>query len=245
MTWGSAAGLRLTQGGAVLAPLWTPDGERVVFTWNVEGSNDLFRIPADGSGEGEPLTTSDVNDVSTSVTPDGRAALFVRIEGGQREVWEVALDGEHAQTPVLQGEFARGNADVSPDGRWMAYRSDQSGRMEIYVQPYPGPGPTVPVSIGGGDMVTWSSDGSELFYRIENRMMAVGVNADGTVGTPSELFDGDFFFQPNGTRNYHVAPDGRFLMLKSGDASTDSQPIAQVLLVQHWFEELKERVPVP
>ena len=241
---GSAAGLRLTQEARAVAPLWTPDGERVVFTWNVGGSNDLFWIPADGSGEGEPLTTSDVNDVSTSVTPDGRAALFVRVEGAQREIWEVALDGEPTPTPVLQGEFARGNADVSPDGRWMAYRSDQSGQMEIYLQPYPGPGPTVPVSIGGGDMVTWSSDGSELFYRIENRMMAVGVNDDGTVGTPRELFDGNFFAQPGGIRNYHVAPDGRFLMLKSGDASTDSQPIAQVLLVQNWFEELKERVPV-
>ena len=65
-------------------------------------------------------------------------------------------------TPVLQGEFARGNADVSPDGNWMAYRSNQSGQSEIYLQPYPGPGPTVPVSIGGGDLKPgWSCKGSK------------------------------------------------------------------------------------
>ena len=151
----SAAGLRLTQEARAMAPLWTPDGERVVFTYNPEGTNDLAWVPPDGSGEVELLTTSpDVGDVSTSVTPDGRAALFIRIDGAQREIWEVPLDGERTPTPVLQGEFQRGNADVSPDGKWMAYRSDQSGQMEIYLQPYPGPGPTVPVSIGGGDMAT-------------------------------------------------------------------------------------------
>ena len=127
----------------------------------------------------------------------------------------------------------------------MAYRSDQSGQIEVYLQPYLGPGPTVPVSIGGGDLVTWSSDGSELFYRIENRMMAVGVNPDGTVSTPTQLFEGNYFAQPNGIRNYHVAPDGRFLMLKSGDVSTDDQSVTQVVLVQNWFQELTERVPLP
>ena len=44
--------------------------------------------------------------------------------------------------------------------------------MEVYVQPYPGHGPTVPVSIGGGTSVTWSPDETELIYRLEDRMMA-------------------------------------------------------------------------
>ena len=76
-------------------------------------------------------------------------------------------------------------------------------------------------------------------------MMAVAVNADGTVSTPTQLFEGNYFFQPNGIRNYHVGPDGRFLMLKSGDVSTDDQALTQVVLVQNWFQELTERVPVP
>ena len=54
----------------------------------------------------------------------------------------------------------------------MAVDTDQSGQMEVYVQPYPGPGPTVPVSIGGGTSVTWSPDETELIYRLEDRMMA-------------------------------------------------------------------------
>ncbi len=246
----SAAGLRLTHEANASTPVWTPDGDRVVFDWDVAGTGDLHWVPADGSGEIERLVESEVKDVATSVTPDGRAVIFSRlVPGGGAEIWEVPLDGERTPIPLLQGEFSRGNGDVSPDGDWLAYRSDQSGQMEIYLQPYPGPGPTVPVSIGGGHSVTWSADGSELFYRGRgNRMMAVALNSDGftrRLGTPTELFQGSYLMEAaGGSRQYHVAPDGRFLML-TGNASTDEgSPPAQLTFVQHWFEELKERVPV-
>ena len=242
----SAAGLRLTQEGFAFPPVWTPDGERVVFAWGVGLAPALYWVPVDGSGEIESLTTSEVAETPTAVTSDGTSALFVRrISDRQHEIWEVPLDGDPSPTPVLQGEFVRGNADVSPDGNWLVYRSDQSGQMEIYLQPYPGPGPTIPVSIGGGSSVTWSADGSELFYRVDDRMMAVEVRPDGTVSAPTELFSGDYASQGGGLRQYHVGPDGRFLMLKASDASTDDdQPLTQVVLVQNWFEELKRLVPV-
>ena len=240
----SAAGLRFTQEAAAMGPVWTPDGERVVFRWNVAGSPDLYWVPVDGSGEIESPTTSDDADTPTAVTPDGASVLFVRVSDTQREIWEVPLEGERSPTPVLQGEFARGNADISPDGNFLVYRSDQSGQMEIYRQPYPGPGPTVPVSIGGGDSVTWSDDGSELFYRVDDRMMAVEVRPDGTVSTPTGLFSGEYVSQLGGIRQYHVGPDGRFLMLKASSAATDDQPLTQVVLVQNWFQELRRLVPI-
>ncbi len=77
-------------------------------------------------------------------------------------------------------------------------------------------------------------------------MMVVAVDAGGTVGTPTELFDGNFVGSPpGGVRQYHVAPDGRFLMLRSADASaSDTGLPTQVVLVQNWHEELKRLVPV-
>ena len=62
-------------------------------------------------------------------------------------------------------------------------------------------------------------------------------------GAPRELFRGDYV-DGAAVRAYHIAPDGRFLMLKTGDASTD-QGITQVVLVQNWFQELTEQVPLP
>ena len=243
----SAGGLRLTHEAQVSNPLWTPDGGRLVFRWDREGSPDIYWVPADGSGEPERLTTSETRDFPTSLTPDGRTVVFIKIDDQRREIWHVPIEGERTPTPVVQGEFARGNAEVSPNGNWLAYRSDQSGQIEVYLQPYPGPGPTVPVSIGGGNHVTWSRDGSELFYRQGTSMMAVEVNADGTVGTPTELFDGNYVMSGGrGVRQYHVAPDGRFLMLRSGDTpTTDTEVLTQVVLVQNFAEELTRLFPDP
>jgi hypothetical protein len=36
-----------------------------------------------------------------------------------------------------------------------------------------------------------------------------------------------------------MAPDGRFLMLKDADETTN-----EIVLVQNWFQELTERVPI-
>ena len=86
---------------------------------------------------------------------------------------------------------------VLPDGRFLAYVSDESGREEIYVQAFPGPSERIPVSIDGGREPLWSADGRELFFRYENRVMAVAVTADpaSPLGNPSsfsrDLMPGD------------------------------------------------------
>jgi Tol biopolymer transport system component len=248
----SAAGLRLTQEGATQTPVWTADGRIVFATDAAGGPFQIHAVMADGSGAPELLFTNEgiLGDYPTAVTPDGMHVVFSRlITGTHREILQLSLQGDPTMEPLLQGEFNRGNAEVSPDGRWLVYRSDQSGQMEVYVQPYPGPGPTVPVSIGGGTSVTWLPDGSELMiYRLDDRMMVVSVSADEgrvRIGQPTDLFRGAYIAAAlGGARQYHVAPDGRFLMLKDvvGQSPGDELP-PQVVLVQNWFEELRERVP--
>jgi Tol biopolymer transport system component len=246
----SAAGLRLTQEGATNTPVWTLDG-RLAFATNVAGGPfQIHTVMADGSAAPQHVLSNEgiLGDYPTAVTPDGMHLIFSRlITGANREIVQLSLQGEPTLEPLLQGEFNRGNAEVSPDGRWLVYRSDQSGVMEVYVQPYPGPGPVVPVSIGGGTSVTWSPDGSELIYRLDDRMMAVSVEAVGEtvrIGRPIELFRGEYVAAAlGGTRQYHVAPDGRFLMLKEAVSQVGDALPPQVVLVQNWFEELRERVP--
>ena len=48
-----------------------------------------------------------------------------------------------------------------------------------------------------------------------------------------------------GLRQMSVSPDGeRFLLLTSGRDLPAAPGSRQLIVVQHWFEELKERVPV-
>ncbi len=58
------------------------------------------------------------------------------------------------------------------------------------------------------------------------------------VGKPRLLFEGPYFMRRGGYPiSYDIAPDGRFLMIRSNPA-----PI-QINVVLNWFEELKRLVP--
>ena len=60
-------------------------------------------------------------------------------------------------------------------------------------------------------------------------------------GTPEPMFE-NTDLRTNWGRNYDVAPDGRrFLLTLNKEAPTNLAP-AQMIFVQHWFEELKRLV---
>jgi len=66
------------------------------------------------------------------------------------------------------------------------------------------------------------------------------------IGTPVKLFEPRYFTGRGGryiARPYDVSPDGqRFLMIKEPDG--DGPPaVPGLIVVQHWTEELKSRVP--
>jgi hypothetical protein len=45
-------------------------------------------------------------------------------------------------------------------------------------------------------------------------------------------------------RTYDVSPDGkRFLMIKEAASTNTTSPPPELIVVQHWFEELKRLVP--
>ncbi len=79
--------------------------------------------------------------------------------------------------------------------------------------------------------------------------MVVPIDTEPTfrAGNPERLFEGQYFVGGGrASRRFDIAPDGqRFLMVKPGGAPTDDATAApELVLVQNWFEELKQRVPV-
>ena len=58
---------------------------------------------------------------------------------------------------------------------------------------------------------------------------------------PTVLFEGDFWFQPGFlVRNYGVASDGRFLMVKQDEPGEGPTSVNVIL---NWFDELERLVP--
>ena len=64
-------------------------------------------------------------------------------------------------------------------------------------------------------------------------------------GSTASDVEGSTGSTPGGNREYHVAPDGRLLMLTMGTPTDEnSAPTTKLILVENWFQELTQRVPV-
>ncbi len=140
----------------------------------------------------------------------------------------------------------------------MAYTSDESGQAQVYVRPFPDvdSGGRWQVSTNGGHSPLWSPGGRELFYQMDDMVMAVPVKTEPvfSLETPRMLFRGTYSFQnrtqispPNlYPKIWDISPDGkRFLMIKPPGAATSVEGSARrINVVLNWTEELKQRVPV-
>ena len=61
-------------------------------------------------------------------------------------------------------------------------------------------------------------------------------------GRPQVLFEFAMNVAPYMARPYDIAPDGRFLIIRSGQAAGGGTA-QNLVVVQNWFEDLKARVP--
>ena len=227
------------------APLWTPDGERLVFSSNRDGQLGLYWKDSDGRGDVEQLVSLESQILSPyAVTPDGTAVLFnSRTTANGFDVNVLSLQEERSWTPLIASAVNEGSPSLSPDGFWVAYNSDETGQNEVYMERFPDLGERRLVSIGGGDDPLWSPDGRELFYRsLSNEMMSVAVVTEPTLtlGRPEVVFAGAYF--QIGGRRHDISPDGqRFLLIKPSSGTEDSGDITVIL---NWSEDLRRLVPV-
>jgi len=65
-------------------------------------------------------------------------------------------------------------------------------------------------------------------------------------GTPEMLLEGNYLPPFGRNRTFDVSPDGRFAIIRPaiGDSGTTSE-MADMVVVQNWFTELTDLVPVP
>lgn len=249
---------RLTFGPAFeLGAAWTPDGQSVIFTSGelpFLGAANVFRRAADGTGTIEQLTQGIAAIGPPTVTPDGKGLTFSRRPPAGRTATDLSdlmllpLGGERRPQPLVQTAFTEAFGEISPDGRWLAYQSNASGQSEIYVTPFPNVTTGKwQVSTSGGTQPLWARNAQELFYESMGALMRVSLTSSSTfaAGLPGRLFDAPGLHIPAVPgRLYDIAPDGqRFLMTKASRAADAPAPSARLVLVQHWFEEVKRRAP--
>jgi Tol biopolymer transport system component len=241
---------KMTTDGLSHDPVWSPDGKRIAFrAWESSGMT-MWWMPADRSAPAQRLNPAGTRESPVSFSPDGRFLSFDDKNTDTKDDARVLSLATNSAQPIAASRFAEGSAKFSPDGRWIAYASDESGKSEIYVQPFPGPGPKIQISNGGGFDPVWRRSGGELFYRNDNKMMVVAVNTahEFHASAPTMLWQGNYSSGAGSScgmpgvasSNFDVTSDGQhFLMVRDDDDAAFGKSIVVVL---NWAEELKSRM---
>ena len=231
---------------------WTPSGDAVAYSASgPDGTQNIWMTPADGGEEPRQLTALEGQVHFDQFSPNGPTISAHHHGSRSTNLLTVSLETPDAEPEKWFGRDSNDSDTVfSPDGRYVAHVSNRTGQREIVIQPFSGPGPQTPASVGGGREPAWARNG-ELFYRrpSDYAMMAVTVSTEPTltVGQPRMLFPGGADPQGSPRARYAVTSDGqRFLMsarwLSADDGAAEG---AQVNIVLNWVEELRQRVPIP
>lgn len=235
----SGTPVRLSASGTVNERAeWTPDGKRVLYRSDASGKSALWWRPSDLSGPAT-LLLGGPRDIyfEGMLTPDAQTLVYQEDTAGS-DIEYRRLAGDTAPRPIAVSPSDENMPRLSPDGRWIAFVTNESGATQVVVQPFPGPGGRVQVSVNGGSEPVWSRDGRRLFYRGDGKYIAASVStASGfavTVRTP--LFDDTYLTAPAPHANYDVSPDGsRLLVLRSASNN-------QFNVVHGWTQELRRRL---
>lgn len=197
----------LTDGGAlVLAPRFSPRGDRILYTSYESGFPRIFlmdiatrrrQVLGDQPGTMTfgPRFSPDGGSVIYSLSVDGRTNLYLlNLASGQR--FQLTNSGAIDTAPSF-----------SPDGQWIVFESDRSGTSQLYIMPAAG-GEARRISQGQGRYSTpvWSPRGDLIaFTKSNGGRFHIGVmRTDGSgerLLTASYLDEGPTW-----------APNGRVLM---------------------------------
>jgi hypothetical protein len=218
------------------SPLWSPDGQKIIFVSNRKGHRDLYQKASSGGGSEEVLLES--GEDKSCEDSNGRYVIYNQYTANKpREIRALPLFGDRKPFSVISGPGNVTEGHVSPNRKWISYTSSESGTPEIYVQDFPPAGSKWQVSIGGGVESSWNANGKELFYLQGNRLIAVDVNTESggfNRSTPRILFDAPF---ANPLRNaYLVTTDGQKFLINARIETKDTLPMTIVL---NWPAALK------
>lgn len=227
--------------GRDAAPVWSPDGSRIVFQSNRSGTTDLYQKVSSGVGEEELLLKSDHVKTPDDWSADGRFLLYRDLDPKtQTDLWVLPMTGEKKPEPVVRSPFTDFQGRFSPDGRWIAYVSNESGREQVYVTGFPSATRRIQISTAGGYQPRWRRDGKELFFFVFDAArgaMAVDitVSSDGTLkaGIPHALFAVNPVSNIVNRNAWEVTPDGQRFLIHTAQTQTTS--VSPITVVVNWL----------
>ena len=218
----------LTGGGVNAQPTWSRDGRWIMFALYDANGWALRRVSTTLPPETQLLLARD-----ESLGSGAEADLQLTTASGAA-TWRLPRQGPAAweqQCPAV--------GDRSPDGRWTAIASNG----EIRIEEWDAPRRTVVVARNEATEPRWSANGTEIYFRQPNRLVAAVFDAKLAAITGTRVLFRDVYkTDPCGVADYDRAPDsGRFVMVKPDDGQA---PTRLTLHFDGFFEDLRRAAPV-
>ncbi len=241
----AGAGLRQIPAGEGILPVWSPDGETIVYASAEPGATmNLYSVPRDGSEEPRRLTVSPFGQYPAEIMADGKTLIFSeRRDTTGHDVFALDLDDPppiSEKTPVLTGDDEEFFGSFSPDGERFVYRVRGLSDSKIFVREWNGgaPGPENLVAQGDFGMPTWGQTDDEIYVTSADGIQVIradSASAGESWSLPERVveIETDQF-------TLDVTPDGeRFLVLRpdQGEQSTELRVIV------NWTGELQRLLP--
>jgi len=232
----------LYQKGRDCAPrLWTPSGEKLIYSSYSTPQNRFEMVAVDGSSQPEPLWESSDSAgryAPTGFADDGSLLLVTHIVEGKYFVLLYPFLEEHDGKPPTRRLLSdAAEARVSPDGKWLVYEANTSGRLEVYLRRWLGGGELGPeISVAAGNSPEWyrASDDSplEIWFDHQNGSYRVRLTTEPTL----RLTRPELLMEMGGRINgVDILTDGRILAWMAGD---DEARPNRMNVVLNWKNEI-------
>lgn len=184
----SSGPARLTSDGLQnFHPVWTGDGEHVVFSSTKHGRQMLWKTaPRTGAA---PVALEFAGEATQPATSGNRLA-YVTLTNDVN-VWRHPVTGQSAPQRLIASTRVDVTAQYSPDGKRIAFCSDRSGNLEVWIATADGSGVEQLTSFGEGNACSprWSPDAQRVAFdsNATGQIQVYVVSADG--GRPQQLTD--------------------------------------------------------
>ena len=186
----------------VLAPRFSPNGDRVIYTSYETGFPKIYVLDVGTVTrqvlQDQPGTMS----FAPRFAPDGQSVVYSLTTGSNTDLYKMSLAGGAPQQLTADPTIETAPS-FSPDGSRIVFESDRSGTQQLYIMPAGG-GEAARISFGQGRYGTpvWSPRGDLIAFTKQNRgRFHIGVmNTDGSgerLLTASFLDEGPTW-SPNG-----------------------------------------------
>jgi Tol biopolymer transport system component len=140
-------------------PIWSPNGQLIVFTKFEERGLAVWLMNTDGSGQHRIAYGQQGN-----WSPDSSRLVFKGCVDGDCGLWIINTDGSGRTRLTTNGNDS--SPAWSPDGKKIAFGSNRDGNWEIYVMNADGTNITRLTSLPTSDGIpVWSPDGRMIAFR--------------------------------------------------------------------------------